>query len=208
MAEPTKMIPDDWWNNGLCSTFAAALQKRYGGEMWAVVNHSRKYPDDDNLCHCYCVINGLAYDCTGPHPITEASDLSDCEVPDMDRDCDVVFQWRKVDTDWLGKMHEDYNPNGFPEAFAYMDRNPQLFPLTRKIEKAVVCAHCGAYVQPTADPDAFGQLLIATTATHRKQKPGQFCYAADISRDDPDRCTGSELLGYVREIPDTAIEGK
>jgi hypothetical protein len=121
------MIFDDWWLAGLCSTFAAGLKARFGGELWAIVNHSRKW-EDDELWHCYCVINGTAYDAAGPHPLTEASDTTRWTVPPMDRENDVVMEWRRVDERWLGNVHQDYNPDDFPAVNAYIDRNRHLFP--------------------------------------------------------------------------------
>jgi hypothetical protein len=128
------MIPDGSWTSGLCSTFAAGLKKRFGGELWAIVNHSRKYPQDDNLWHCYCVIGGIAYDANGGHSIEEASDTSEDKwpIPEMDKKCDVVMQWRKVDENWLSAVHEDYNPDDFPAVDEYIDRHADLFSALQK----------------------------------------------------------------------------
>src|SRR5262245_51123759 len=120
-------IPDEWWTGGYCSTFAAGLRRRFGGELWAIVNHSRRY-NHDELCRCYCVIEGVAYDANGPHELAWASDTSVWQIPEIDRDCDVVIQWRMVDEDWLADVHEDFNPEDFPEVEAYIARHQHLFP--------------------------------------------------------------------------------
>ncbi|NCV21726.1 MAG: hypothetical protein EBV45_07215, partial [Chloroflexi bacterium] len=75
------------WTNGLCSNFAIALQNKFGGEIWAIVNHSRICPnaEDDTLLHCYCVIDGIAYDAEGANPLAEVSDISGIKIPEMDK---------------------------------------------------------------------------------------------------------------------------
>lgn len=117
------------WTSGECSPFAAALQELFGGELWAIVNHSRKYPNDDDLWHCYCVIDGVAYDANGGQPIEKASDTSPEKwpIPEMDKDCDVVMEWRQVDLDWLARTHEGFDPDAFPEVREYIARHPELF---------------------------------------------------------------------------------
>lgn len=133
-------IPDEWWTSGLCSSFAAALKKRFGGELWAIVNHSRTYPKDDNLWHCYCVIDGIAYDADGGHTIEEASDTSQEKypIPEMDQEHDVVMMWRKVSERWLRRVHDDYNPDDFPQAYLFLDRHRERFAaLTCKVQKTV-----------------------------------------------------------------------
>jgi len=121
-------IDDGWWMSGFCSTFAGGLKHRFGGELWAIVNHSRKY-NDDQLWHCYCVINGSAYDATGGHTIEEASDTSEEKwpIPEIDKECDVVMQWRKVDERWLADVHEDFNPDDYDAVNDFIDRHPHRF---------------------------------------------------------------------------------
>jgi hypothetical protein len=95
------------------------------------VNHSRKF-GDDQLWHCYCVIGGVAYDANGPHSIEEASNTSEerWAIPDMDKTCDVVMQWRQVDTDWLADVHEDFNCTEYPPlANEFIEQNRHLFPV-------------------------------------------------------------------------------
>jgi len=119
------------WMMGLCSIMAHAIQRHFGGELYAVVNHSHKY-DDDMLWHCYCVIGNMAYDAIGAHSIEEASNTSDenWPIPDMDKDCEVEMQWRKVDVQWLEKVHEDFNQLQYHQkADTYIDMNRHLFPI-------------------------------------------------------------------------------
>src|SRR5438046_3129544 len=108
--------PDDWWTNGLCSVFAVALQRHFGGELYAIVNHSDLYPQDDELVHAYCVKGGLAYDADGPHPLEEASDTSDYEIPEMDKGLDVKIIWRAVNIPWLDRHHGDFSLAYLPDA--------------------------------------------------------------------------------------------
>jgi hypothetical protein len=115
------------WVNGLCSTFAAAIKARYGGDLWAMVNHSHKYPQDDCLLHCFCVINNIAYDGNGPNDVERVSDTKQWSIPEMDSDNDCIILWRQVDEAWFDRHHEDYNPNDFPEVYAYVERNWPLF---------------------------------------------------------------------------------
>jgi hypothetical protein len=114
----------DYWMNGRCSTFAVAFQRRFGGELWAIVNHSRKYPTDDELYHCFCVLNGVAWDAEGPHPLEEASDTSKNKwpIPEMDRDNDVVFLWKIVNEEWLEHIHDGYNLAELQAATKYIDQ--------------------------------------------------------------------------------------
>lgn len=121
-------VPDDWWTSGFCSTFAAGLKKMFGGELWAIANHSRKW-GDDQLWHCYCVVDGVAYDADGPHSVAEASDTSEerYPIPEMDKEHDVVMVWKKVSEQWLDKVHQDYNPGDFPLVFDFVRRHPERF---------------------------------------------------------------------------------
>ena len=123
MSEP---IQDIWWTSGLCSTFAARLQQRFGGEIWGIINHSNKYPKDDYLWHCYYVIGDSAYDANGWHSIAEAANTS-LPIPEMDKDNDVVFVWQKLSIDWFEENHEDYNPFDFPAADGYIESHRNLF---------------------------------------------------------------------------------
>lgn len=120
-------IGDELWTSGLCSTFAVALQRRFGGELWAIVNHSRKYPDDDNLWHCYCVIDGVAYDALGAHPLEEASDTTRWPIPEMDRACDAVMLWMNVNEKWIESVHENYDPDDIPAAMEFVNRHRSRF---------------------------------------------------------------------------------
>ena len=117
------------WTTGCCSTFAVALQKRFGGELWAIVNHSRKYPEQDELWHCYCVINGLAYDAEGGYSLDEVSDTSSeyWPIPEMDKNNDVVIRWQKVDVEWFEVNHENYDPNDLPAANKFIARHLDRF---------------------------------------------------------------------------------
>jgi hypothetical protein len=128
-------IPDHWWTGGLCSAFAVALQRRFGGELWAIVNHSEAYPEDDQLMHAYCVVNGLAYDAKGSHPIAEAADVSPERYPieEMDKNLQVSMVWRKVDVAWLNRCHDDFNMGDVPAANAYIDAHPELFSGLKKV---------------------------------------------------------------------------
>lgn len=127
------------WTSGYCSAFAEALKRLFGGELWAIVDHSRTCPkpEDDNLIHAYCVIDGVAYDAEGGHSVDKVSDVSDYEPDDMDRDNDVVFQWRQVDSAWFSDCHEDYESGmqAIDEAIQYIKRKRKLFghlkPLNR-----------------------------------------------------------------------------
>lgn len=126
-------ISDESWTEGCCSTFSAALRERFGGELYAVVNHSNRYPDDDYLLHAYCIIDGVPYDANGPHTLAEASDTAAWgAIPDMDKDHEVTVVWREVSLDWFEQNHEDYNPEDYVDAFAYMERNRHLFPVSRR----------------------------------------------------------------------------
>lgn len=116
------------WMSGLCSVFALALQQKFGGDLWAVVNHSRKHPEPENdlLLHAYCVIDGKAYDAEGEHTIAEASDLSQWSAsPEFDDD--PVLLWWKVDVEWFDMVHEDFNTNYLSNAYAYIDQHFHLF---------------------------------------------------------------------------------
>ena len=131
------MIPDDWWTSGYCSSFAAALKRRYGGELWAGVNHSERYPADDELYHAYCVIDGLAYDADGAHSIEEASDVSGGRypIPDMDINLGVIMLWLKVDEAWFEKYHQDYSPDHFVAVNRYIAHHPELFAKLKRVGK-------------------------------------------------------------------------
>lgn len=111
------------WTNGYCSVFAIAWQRRFGGEIWAIINHSKVYPslEDDVLIHAYCVVDGIAYDGNGATSLADACDISKVVIPDMDKDLDVVIQWRNVAAQELEVMHLDCNLDLIPEANAFID---------------------------------------------------------------------------------------
>lgn len=130
------MIPDDWWTQGYCSSFAAALKRRHGGEIWAVVNHVAAYPEEDELYHAYCVIDGKAYDADGAHSIEEASYVGRDRypIPDMDKNLGVVMLWRRVDEEWFEKNHYSYDPVHFVAVNRYIARHPELFGGLKRVE--------------------------------------------------------------------------
>jgi hypothetical protein len=117
------------WLTGNCSIFAISLQKRFGGELWAVINHSNKYPEDDFLIHCCVVIDGIAYDANG----VNYNPIKGYEVDEMDKYNDIVFQWRKVDEKWLFDIHDGCCLDLIDESFAYIDNNMSLFSNIDKI---------------------------------------------------------------------------
>ena len=124
------IIRDEQWTAGYCSDFAVGLKQRYGGEIWAVVNHSAKYPEDDYFYHCYCVIGDTAYDADGGHTIQSASDVSAerYPVPEMDAGNEVSTIWIKVDEEWLVNAQDgEFNPDENAQVYAYIERHAGLF---------------------------------------------------------------------------------
>jgi hypothetical protein len=125
--------PDSWWTSGYCSIFAAAMQKRYGGEIWAISNELPNDPNDAFLWHCYCVIDEIAYDAHGGHSIHIASDTKIYTMPPEDIKHGAVFVWKKVDVKWLDQHHDDYDPELFPDVYTYIERNQKMFPVKSKM---------------------------------------------------------------------------
>lgn len=82
----------------------------------------------------------MAYDATGASSIEEASNTSDIQIPDMDADMDVVFQWRKVDSEWFAACHEDYTSgmNIIKRAIAYIRMKQHLFGHLKEITCSTV----------------------------------------------------------------------
>jgi len=112
------------WTNGFCPFFAEALQQRFGGKIFAILD-SVDYADDSFLYHCYCVINGKAFDAKGETSIEKASDLSD--MPPLK---EGYWEWREVSLDYMEYIHEDYSANDpemIDEAWDYIARHSHLF---------------------------------------------------------------------------------
>ena len=120
------------WSNGYCSVFAVALHRILGGEIWAMVHHLQE-TGEEFLCHCYCVVDGVAYDESGAVSLDEASDTSLAPINEADRKYDGLAKWKKVDEDWLGKHHDDYNVDLIPEAKRFILAHPKRFPRARGI---------------------------------------------------------------------------
>jgi hypothetical protein len=120
------------WSNGYCSVFAAALHRTFGGQIWAVV-HLLQKTREEFLCHCYCVVDGVAYDEAGAASLEEASDTSLYPLHDTDRKYRGVTVWKQVDENWLYENHIDYDPDMIPEANKFILAHPSRFRRTRGV---------------------------------------------------------------------------
>lgn len=127
---------NDYWDAGYCSVFATALKQRFGGEMWAQADLFRK-TTEEFLIHCFCVIDGQAYDCNGATPLQEVIDeTSELEPYEWDMKYDPIIQWKQVDENWFEEFHYDYDISLIPEALAYIDNHPELFGHLTPINEA------------------------------------------------------------------------
>jgi transcriptional regulator with XRE-family HTH domain len=115
------------WSNGYCSVFAVALHQIFGGEIWAIVHHLQK-TGEEFLCHCYCVVDGVAYDESGAVLLEEASDTDLAPIHEADRKYDGVTEWKKVDEDWFAEYHDDFDAELIPEANRFILAHPKRFP--------------------------------------------------------------------------------
>jgi len=120
------------WSSGYCSVFAVALHRIFGGEIWARVYHLQK-TGEEFLCHCYCVVDGVAYDESGAVSLEEASDTSLVPTKEADRKYDGVAKWKKVDEDWFDEFHYDYNVDLIPEAQSFILAYPERFPRAKGV---------------------------------------------------------------------------